>query len=67
MAETYATLKTNRGDIVIHLFPNHAPKTVENFVGLAEGTKEYVDPSPARRPPAASTTGWASTGSSPTS
>ena len=44
MAETYATLKTNRGDIVIHLFPNHAPKTVANFVGLAEGTQEYVDP-----------------------
>ena len=41
MAETYATLKTNRGDIVVHLFPNHAPKTVENFVGLAEGTQEY--------------------------
>ncbi|HET6697974.1 MAG TPA: peptidylprolyl isomerase [Nocardioidaceae bacterium] len=42
--ETYATLKTNRGDIRIHLFPNHAPTTVENFVGLAEGTKEYADP-----------------------
>jgi len=42
MAETYATLKTNRGDIVIHLFPNHAPKTVANFVGLATGTKEGV-------------------------
>jgi peptidyl-prolyl cis-trans isomerase A (cyclophilin A) len=42
--ETYATLKTNRGDIVVHLFPNHAPTTVENFVGLAEGTKEYADP-----------------------
>ena len=39
-----ATLKTNRGDIVLDLFPNHAPKTVENFVGLAEGTKEYADP-----------------------
>ncbi|RNE48146.1 peptidylprolyl isomerase [Corynebacterium alimapuense] len=36
-----ATLKTNRGDIVIELFGNHAPVTVENFVGLAEGTKEY--------------------------
>jgi peptidyl-prolyl cis-trans isomerase A (cyclophilin A) len=42
MAETYATLKTNHGDIVIHLFPNHAPKTVANFVGLANGTKEGV-------------------------
>ena len=36
-----ATLHTNRGDIVISLFGNHAPKTVENFVGLAQGTKEY--------------------------
>ena len=41
MSETYATLKTNRGDIVIHLFPNQAPKTVQNFVGLAEGTQDY--------------------------
>ncbi|MFT3660594.1 MAG: peptidylprolyl isomerase [Gordonia sp. (in: high G+C Gram-positive bacteria)] len=36
-----ATLHTNRGDIVIELFPNHAPKTVANFVGLADGSKEY--------------------------
>jgi peptidyl-prolyl cis-trans isomerase A (cyclophilin A) len=43
MSDLQATLKTNRGDIVIDLFPNHAPKTVENFVGLAEGTKEYHD------------------------
>ena len=42
--DLWATLKTNRGDIVVHLFPHHAPKTVENFVGLAEGTKEYSDP-----------------------
>jgi peptidyl-prolyl cis-trans isomerase A (cyclophilin A) len=42
--ELYATLKTNRGDIVVHLFPDHAPKTVDNFVGLAEGTQEYTDP-----------------------
>lgn len=39
-----ATLKTNKGDIAIELFPNHAPKTVENFVGLADGTKEWKDP-----------------------
>jgi peptidyl-prolyl cis-trans isomerase A (cyclophilin A) len=43
MSDLKATLKTNQGDIVINLFPNHAPTTVENFVGLAEGTKEYTD------------------------
>lgn len=39
-----ATLHTNRGDIVIELFDDHAPKTVANFTGLAGGTKEYTDP-----------------------
>ena len=39
-----ATLHTTLGDIVIELFPNHAPKTVENFVGLATGAKEWTDP-----------------------
>ena len=43
MSDLKATLKTNRGDIVLNLFPNHAPKTVENFTGLAEGTKDYRD------------------------
>ncbi len=43
MSDLKATLKTNRGDIVIDLFPNHAPATVENFTGLAEGTKDYRD------------------------
>ena len=38
------TLHTNRGDVVIDLFEDQAPKTVENFVGLATGAKEYVDP-----------------------
>lgn len=38
-----ATLHTTSGDIVIELFDNHAPKTVANFVGLAQGTKEYLD------------------------
>jgi peptidyl-prolyl cis-trans isomerase A (cyclophilin A) len=41
---TTATLKTNHGDIVINLFENEAPKTVANFVELAEGTKDYTDP-----------------------
>jgi peptidyl-prolyl cis-trans isomerase A (cyclophilin A) len=38
-----ATLHTNHGDIVLNLFDNHAPQTVANFAGLADGTKEYVD------------------------
>ena len=41
MADQKAILKTNQGDIIINLFPDHAPKTVANFVGLAEGTKSY--------------------------
>jgi len=40
----FATLHTNHGDIRIELFENHAPKTVRNFVGLAEGTQEWTDP-----------------------
>jgi peptidyl-prolyl cis-trans isomerase A (cyclophilin A) len=39
------TLHTTKGDISITLFPDHAPKTVRNFVGLAEGTQEWKDPS----------------------
>ena len=38
------TLHTTKGDISITLFPDHAPKTVRNFVGLAEGTQEWKDP-----------------------
>jgi peptidyl-prolyl cis-trans isomerase A (cyclophilin A) len=41
--EMTATLHTNQGDIRINLFPNHAPKTVANFVGLADGSTEYRD------------------------
>jgi peptidyl-prolyl cis-trans isomerase A (cyclophilin A) len=40
----YATLKTSLGVIVIRLYDDKAPKTVENFVGLASGTKEWTDP-----------------------
>jgi peptidyl-prolyl cis-trans isomerase A (cyclophilin A) len=39
-----ATLRTNRGTVVVRLFPDHAPKTVQNFVELAEGTREWTDP-----------------------
>jgi peptidyl-prolyl cis-trans isomerase A (cyclophilin A) len=41
MSELRATLHTTLGDIVVDLLPNHAPKTVANFVGLATGTREY--------------------------
>jgi peptidyl-prolyl cis-trans isomerase A (cyclophilin A) len=41
---TTATLHTSMGDIRINLFPDHAPKTVRNFTGLAEGTQEWTDP-----------------------
>ncbi|BCJ27118.1 peptidylprolyl isomerase [Actinocatenispora sera] len=45
MAEKlYATLQTTAGPIKVELFPNHAPKTVKNFVGLADGSKEWTDP-----------------------
>ena len=39
-----ATLHTTAGDIVLQLYPDHAPVTVQNFVGLAEGGKEWTDP-----------------------
>ncbi|MEJ7650677.1 MAG: peptidylprolyl isomerase [Nakamurella sp.] len=41
MSTLTATLHTSVGDVPIELFPNHAPKTVANFVGLAKGTREY--------------------------
>lgn len=40
-----AKFETNKGTFKIKLFHDKAPKTVENFVGLAEGTKEFTDPS----------------------
>ena len=38
-----ALIKTTKGDIKIKLFPDYAPKTVENFINLAEGKKEVLD------------------------
>ena len=40
----HATFKTSMGDIACELWPEKAPITVENFVGLAEGTKAWTDP-----------------------
>lgn len=45
----FATLHTNHGDIKIELFPNHAPKTVANFVELAKGEREWKDPKDGSR------------------
>ena len=42
-AGTYAIFETSQGNIVIRLLEKEAPKTVENFVGLVEGTKEFSD------------------------
>lgn len=44
-----ATLHTNMGDIVIDLFPNHAPKTVANFVELATGEREWTHPKSGKK------------------
>lgn len=39
-----AILHTSAGDIKVELFPNHAPKTVRNFVELAKGDREWKHP-----------------------
>ena len=39
-----AVLHTTAGDITLNLWETHAPKTVQNFVGLGLGTKEWTDP-----------------------
>ncbi|MFI6683008.1 peptidylprolyl isomerase [Streptomyces sp. NPDC050485] len=47
--QLYATLKTNQGDIEIRLLPNHAPKTVRNFVELAKGEREWTNPATGQK------------------
>ena len=39
-----ATLTTTQGTVTVRLFPDQAPKTVRNFVELAEGGKEWINP-----------------------
>jgi len=45
----YAIIETNMGTIKAELFPDKAPKTVENFVELAEGTKMWTHPMTGRK------------------
>ena len=46
--DLYATFDTTEGKIVVKLLTKDAPKTVENFVGLATGEKEWTHPGTRR-------------------
>ncbi len=42
--ELFAIIRTNLGEITVRLFPDHAPQTVKNFIGLSVGGREWTDP-----------------------
>jgi peptidyl-prolyl cis-trans isomerase A (cyclophilin A) len=44
-----AHFTTSEGNFTIRLLESEAPNTVANFVGLAEGTKEWTDPKSGRK------------------
>ena len=44
MAEVFARFSTTEGSFTVRLFGDHAPKTVDNFVSLARGSREWTDP-----------------------
>ena len=44
MLGAFARFVTTEGNFTVRLFDREAPRTVENFVGLAEGTKQWSDP-----------------------
>ena len=46
---TYARFETTEGTFTIRLFDKEAPNTVANFIGLAEGTKEWTDPATGQK------------------
>jgi cyclophilin family peptidyl-prolyl cis-trans isomerase len=48
-ADPEAIIDTSVGKLKCTLFPKQAPKTVENFIGLAEGTKEWTNPSTGKK------------------
>jgi len=43
-AMTTVIMSTSEGDIKINLFDDETPETVANFLGLATGEKEWIDP-----------------------
>jgi peptidyl-prolyl cis-trans isomerase A (cyclophilin A) len=45
----FARFDTSEGSFTVRLFDREAPKTVGNFAGLAEGTKEWTDPRTNKR------------------
>lgn len=46
---TFARFDTTEGTFTVRFFDELAPRTVANFVGLAEGTKEWIDPATGER------------------
>ncbi len=46
---TYAIFNTSEGEIVCRLFEKEAPKTVANFVELAEGKREWTHPTSGKK------------------
>jgi peptidyl-prolyl cis-trans isomerase A (cyclophilin A) len=44
-----ATFETSMGSFTVRLMPEHAPKTVDNFVALATGAKDWTDPRDGER------------------
>jgi len=46
---TYATFNTTEGKIVCRLFEADAPKTVANFIALAEGSRDWTHPTEGKK------------------
>ncbi|WP_314686873.1 peptidylprolyl isomerase [uncultured Bifidobacterium sp.] len=42
---TSIIMHTSEGDVALTLFDDQAPATVRNFLGLADGSREWTDPS----------------------
>lgn len=47
--DVFAVFETNKGKFKLKLYADKTPMTVENFVGLAEGKKEWTDPKTGKK------------------